>query len=249
MRLRRGTRRERNGAPLHSEGSGHSCRVFALGVVYFKPVVEFYELSLWLPAMIKSSGLSSMQTGVLCVLWTRQSDTTSKRRLHMVLPCVVGAIRSAHGRRHSLADGVFPVANRRRLQHLPIASMLLAVAHSNDDRLGGRWRRRGHQRDRRSRTICRSPFGWPGEGFDRDIHRWALPAGSRRGDRNFAWTRLAAGAESARLRHRECDGENTSKHLVLIVGHEERWSAPPEPEPARNHQTSTGTFADRFFAQ
>ena len=148
MRLRRGTCHERNGAPLHSEGSAHSCRVFALGVVYFKPVVEFYGLSLWLPTMIKSFGLSSMQTGVLCslstigmVLWTRQSDTTSKRRLHMVLPCVVGAIWSAHGRRHSLADGVFPVANRRRLQHLPIASMLLAVAHSNDDRLGGRWRR------------------------------------------------------------------------------------------------------------
>jgi MFS transporter, ACS family, tartrate transporter len=53
--------------------------------------------------LIKSFGLSIMQTGLLGSLpalagaigmmwWTRHSDATGERKWHMVLPCVVGAI-------------------------------------------------------------------------------------------------------------------------------------------------------------
>jgi MFS transporter, ACS family, tartrate transporter len=78
-------------------------RILALSVVYFGAVIGLYGLSLWLPTIIKSFGLTIMQTGVLgslpalaggvgMVLWTRHSDATSERKWHMVLPCVVGAI-------------------------------------------------------------------------------------------------------------------------------------------------------------
>ena len=78
-------------------------RILALSVVYFGAVIGLYGLSLWLPTIIKSFGLSIMQTGVLgslpalagaigMVLWTRHSDATGERKWHMVLPCIVGAI-------------------------------------------------------------------------------------------------------------------------------------------------------------
>jgi len=127
MPLRHRTRQERSGAPLHSEGSAHSCRILALGVVYFGAVVGLYGLGLWLPAILRSFGLSSMQTGALgslsalagaigMVLWTRQSDATNERRWHMVLPCVVGAIGPV------IAGGI----------HSPTVSFLLLIAAGFD---------------------------------------------------------------------------------------------------------------------
>ena len=78
-------------------------RIFGLSFVYFGAVIGLYGLSLWLPTIIKSFGLSIMQTGFLgalpglagaigMVLWTRHSDATGERKWHMVTPCVIGAI-------------------------------------------------------------------------------------------------------------------------------------------------------------
>lgn len=75
-------------------------RVLTLGAVFFLTAVPSYGLSLWLPQIIKSFGVSHIATGVLtatpfafgCVAmlyWGRRSDARQERVWHAVAPAVL----------------------------------------------------------------------------------------------------------------------------------------------------------------
>jgi MFS family permease len=78
-------------------------RVLALGGVFFLTGVPSYGLSLWLPQIVKSFGVSHIATGVLtaapfafgCVAmlyWGRRSDERQERLWHAVIPAVLAAV-------------------------------------------------------------------------------------------------------------------------------------------------------------
>jgi MFS family permease len=78
-------------------------RVLALGGVFFLTGVPSYGLSLWLPQIVKSFGVSHFATGVLtaapfafgCVAmlyWGRRSDARQERLWHAVIPAVLAGV-------------------------------------------------------------------------------------------------------------------------------------------------------------
>lgn len=75
-------------------------RVLTLGAVFFLTAVPSYGLSLWLPQIIKSFGVSHIATGVLTALpfafgcvamlyWGRRSDARQERVWHAVAPAIL----------------------------------------------------------------------------------------------------------------------------------------------------------------
>jgi ACS family tartrate transporter-like MFS transporter len=78
-------------------------RVLALGGVFFLTAVPSYGLSLWLPQIVKSFGVSHIATGLLtaapfafgCVAmlyWGRRSDARQERLWHAVIPAVLAGV-------------------------------------------------------------------------------------------------------------------------------------------------------------
>jgi nitrate/nitrite transporter NarK len=79
-------------------------RIWALGLVYFGPVVGLYGISFWLPQIVKGFGLASpLEIGVVSaippfigavgmVLWSRHSDRTRERVWHVAAPSILGAV-------------------------------------------------------------------------------------------------------------------------------------------------------------
>lgn len=89
----------------HSFGAVvRSPKVWLFGLVYFCIVLALYGLNFWTPLMVRSlSGLSNQQVGWLTALpnllaavamfaWGRWSDRTGRRRIFVIVPCVLGAI-------------------------------------------------------------------------------------------------------------------------------------------------------------
>ncbi len=81
-------------------------RMIALALVYFGVVIGLYSLGLWMPQIVKNMGASIMQTGFLAalpgllgtvaiVIWTRHSDATGERILHLALPAIFGGVALA----------------------------------------------------------------------------------------------------------------------------------------------------------
>ncbi len=77
-------------------------RVLALAVIYSGSVGAAYALSYWQPQIVKSFGLTNLQTGfvsaipfgfaaVAMVLWAQRSDTTGERVWHTALPLLLSA--------------------------------------------------------------------------------------------------------------------------------------------------------------
>jgi MFS transporter, ACS family, tartrate transporter len=80
-----------------------SPRVLLLAVIYAVLGPGIYGVVLWLPQMLKSTGLDNMQIGLLSiipyasgalgmVLWCRRSDRQGERRLHTAIPGFVAAL-------------------------------------------------------------------------------------------------------------------------------------------------------------
>lgn len=78
-------------------------RILALSLVYFGTSAGLYTLGIWSPQIIKSFGLTSMQTGfinaippvasvIAMVLWSRHSDKTGERTWHVVIACLFAAM-------------------------------------------------------------------------------------------------------------------------------------------------------------
>jgi MFS family permease len=78
-------------------------RVIVLALVFFGTGVPSYGLALWLPQIVKSFGLSNVQTGLvsalppLCgaiamILWARHSDRTRERTWHTATAAFLAAI-------------------------------------------------------------------------------------------------------------------------------------------------------------
>ena len=90
-------------AGSHSPWAGLTdLRVLALSLVYFGTSAGLYTLGLWAPQIIKSFGMSNMQTGWLnaipavlsvvgMVLWARHSDRTGERTWHVAGACLLAA--------------------------------------------------------------------------------------------------------------------------------------------------------------
>jgi MFS transporter, ACS family, tartrate transporter len=83
-------------------------RVLALGGVFFLTAVPSYGLSLWLPQIVKTFGVSHIATGVLtavpfacgCVAmlyWGRRSDARQERLWHAVMPALLAGIALVGG--------------------------------------------------------------------------------------------------------------------------------------------------------
>ncbi len=80
-----------------------STRVLLLSVIYAALGPGIYGVVLWLPQMLKSTGLDNMQIGLLSVipyalgalgmvLWCRRSDRQDERRMHTAIPGFVAAL-------------------------------------------------------------------------------------------------------------------------------------------------------------
>ena len=78
-------------------------RVIVLALVFFGTGVPSYGLALWLPQIVKSFGLSNIETGlvsaipplfgaVAMILWARHSDRTRERTWHTAIAAFVAAI-------------------------------------------------------------------------------------------------------------------------------------------------------------
>jgi MFS transporter, ACS family, tartrate transporter len=78
-------------------------RVLALALIYSGSVGAAYAMAYWQPQMIKSFGLTNLQTGfvnaipfgisaVAMVLWAKRSDITGERIWHTALPLILSAI-------------------------------------------------------------------------------------------------------------------------------------------------------------
>lgn len=78
-------------------------RVIVLAIVFFGTGVPSYGLALWLPQIVKSFGLTNVQTGFitaipfLCgaiamVYWARHSDASHERTWHTAIAGIVSAI-------------------------------------------------------------------------------------------------------------------------------------------------------------
>jgi MFS transporter, ACS family, tartrate transporter len=76
-------------------------RVLALGLLYFCIVLGLYGLSFWMPQVIQTFGLGSLEIGFLTaipylvacggmVLWGMRSDRTGERIWHIALPLMLG---------------------------------------------------------------------------------------------------------------------------------------------------------------
>ncbi len=100
-------------AERSGDGAGHSVTlrttvanpiVWWLGAAYFLLVVALYGFALWLPQLIKASGVfTNFEVGVITaipyavaaigmVLVGRRSDRTGERHLHLVFPALVGVV-------------------------------------------------------------------------------------------------------------------------------------------------------------
>jgi sugar phosphate permease len=77
-------------------------RVIVLALVFFGTGIPSYGLALWLPQIVKSFGLTNVQTGLvsaipfLCgsvamILWARHSDKTRERTWHTAIAAFVSA--------------------------------------------------------------------------------------------------------------------------------------------------------------
>ena len=77
-------------------------RVLTVALIYFGANATNYGVSFFLPQIIKSFGLSDLQTGfvtslpyvagvVAMVLWGRHSDRKLERKLHVAIPLIVAA--------------------------------------------------------------------------------------------------------------------------------------------------------------
>lgn len=77
-------------------------RVLLLGAIYFCLVIGLYGIGFWMPQVIKTFGLSNLETGFLTaipylvaaigmVLAGRHSDKTGERVWHLALPLLMGA--------------------------------------------------------------------------------------------------------------------------------------------------------------
>jgi MFS transporter, ACS family, tartrate transporter len=75
---------------------------------YLLILTSSYALILWLPLIIKATGVSSSTAGLLSaipfafaaigmILWGRHSTATNERFWHMIIPCVIGAAAFAAG--------------------------------------------------------------------------------------------------------------------------------------------------------
>ena len=81
-------------------------RLIALAFIYFGIVIGLYGLGLWLPQIVKALGASILQTGFLAALpgllgvvaivfWTKRSDATGNRILHLAAPAILGGVALA----------------------------------------------------------------------------------------------------------------------------------------------------------
>jgi D-galactonate transporter len=78
-------------------------RVLLLSLVYFGYVAANYGMSFWLPQIVKSFGLSLIQTGLVSaipyllgtiamVIWGLRSDRLRERKWHVAIPAFVAAL-------------------------------------------------------------------------------------------------------------------------------------------------------------
>lgn len=78
-------------------------RVLALSLIYFGTSAGLYTLGIWAPQIIKQLGVSSMTVGLLnaippllsvvaMIVWSRHSDRTGERALHVVIACLAAAV-------------------------------------------------------------------------------------------------------------------------------------------------------------
>lgn len=78
-------------------------RVIILSIVFFGTGVPSYGLALWLPQIVKSFGLTNIQTGfvsaipfvfgaIAMVYWAKHSDSSHERTWHTVLAGILSAI-------------------------------------------------------------------------------------------------------------------------------------------------------------
>ena len=79
-------------------------RVYLLGLIFFTNFCGVYTFSFWLPTIVKSMGVTDLTTvgsltlipyafGALGMLFIgRSSDAFQERRLHIVVPTIVGAV-------------------------------------------------------------------------------------------------------------------------------------------------------------
>jgi nitrate/nitrite transporter NarK len=82
-------------------------RLWLLCLLYFTIIVGHYTVSFWLPTMVQSAGVNDpLQNGLLTglpfaaaaitiVVLGRSADRTRKRRRHVLIPMVVGAVALA----------------------------------------------------------------------------------------------------------------------------------------------------------
>jgi ACS family tartrate transporter-like MFS transporter len=77
--------------------------LLAYAAIFFGVTAGTYGLSLWLPLILKTPGLSNIQTGLLVaipfgfgciatIIWGRHSDRTQERVWHTALPAFIAAI-------------------------------------------------------------------------------------------------------------------------------------------------------------
>ena len=78
-------------------------RILALAFIYGGSLGAGYAMSYWQPQMIKSFGMTNLQTGFLnaipfgiaaiaIILWAKRSDMTGERVWHTALPLLLSAI-------------------------------------------------------------------------------------------------------------------------------------------------------------
>ena len=99
--------REATGAPTHAHGFSWRVLVdpkaLTLAAVFFLTGVPSYGLSLWLPQIVKSFGVSHIVTGLLSatpfvfgciamVYWGRRSDARQERVWHTMVPAAVAGV-------------------------------------------------------------------------------------------------------------------------------------------------------------
>jgi MFS family permease len=81
-------------------------RVIVLSLVFFGTGIPSYGLALWLPQIVKSFGLTNVETGfaaaipflcgaVAMIVWARHSDKTRERTWHTAIAGIVSAIGMA----------------------------------------------------------------------------------------------------------------------------------------------------------
>jgi ACS family tartrate transporter-like MFS transporter len=81
-------------------------RVLALGLLYFLMVIGLYGIGFWMPQVLQTFGLDSLEIGFLTVIpylfaaiamvaWGRHSDRTGERCWHIALPLFMAAVAFA----------------------------------------------------------------------------------------------------------------------------------------------------------